>query len=209
MRFFLDIGTHYGEGLSEFSHKLRLQTGWTIHCFEPNILTKTELGINEVTKEWSSSVTLHRKAVWNKSEKVNFLCSKRDPGELEDYYTSRWSTSYNDPLTRDNKLLDGVSSHISGVRQNTWGGDTIEIDAISGCDILDMLDLKDEDEVYIKIDAEGAEKEIIESFLSSNLVHLIKEIYCEVHEGLSTSNATISLIRSLCENKNVRFYPWQ
>lgn len=181
MKFFLDVGTHYGEGLTEFSHKLGLQAGWTIHCFEPNILTKTELGIKEVTNGWTSSVTLHRKAVWNKSEKVNFLCSNRDPGELEDHYTSRWSTSYNNPLTRDNKLLDGVSSHISGVRQNTWGGDTIEVDTIAGSDILDMLNLKDEDEVYIKIDAEGAEKEIVESFLNSNFTHLIKELYCEVH----------------------------
>jgi FkbM family methyltransferase len=208
MRFFLDIGTHYGEGLSEFAHKLGLQSGWSVLCFEPNPLTKTDLGVKEVTKDWTSPVSLYRMAVWNETGKVNFLCSKRDPGELEDYYTSRWSTSYNDPLTRDNGLMDGVSSHIDGVRQNTWGGDTIEIDAISGNDILKMLNLKDTDEVYIKIDAEGAEKEIVESFLNSELVNFIKDLYCEVHEGISTSNVSTSVINSLCENKNVRFYSW-
>ena len=208
MRFFLDVGTHYGEGLSEFSHKLGLQSDWMIHCFEPNPLTKTELGLKEVTKGWTSTFFLHRKAVWNETGKVQFLCSKRDPGELADYYTSRWSTSYTDTQTRDNDLLDGVSSHIAGVRQNTWGGDTYEIDSISGEDILKMLELKDDDEVFIKIDAEGAEKEIIESFINSNFLHHIKEIYCEVHEGISASRASIDTIKSLCESKNVRFHPW-
>lgn len=151
---------------------------------------------------------MHKKAVWNKTEKINFLCSKRDPGELEDHYTSRWPACYTDQSIRNNKLLDGVSSHIVGVRQDTWGGEVQEIEAISAFDILKNLHLSEDDEVYVKIDAEGAEREILSSLVSSNSVKCIKKVYCEVHEGLATNGLTLKEISEICINNGIEFARW-
>lgn len=208
MKYFLDIGTHYGEGLLEFNKILGLENGWIVHCYEPNPTTNTALGIASVTSGWTSQVFLHKKAVWNKSEKINFLCSKRDPGELNDHYTSRWPTCYSDQLTRNNELLDGVSSHIVGVRQDTWGGEVQEIEAISAFDILENLHLSPEDEVYVKIDAEGAEKEILSSFVLSSFSKCIKKVYCEVHEGLATNGLTVEEINKICNTNGIEFARW-
>lgn len=208
MNFFIDIGTHYGEGLTELNKKLNLADGWIIHCFEPNPETDSVSVVKELTKEWNSSIFIHKKAVWNETKDVEFLCSKRDPGELKEHYTSKWPECYTSEISRNNLKLDGVSSHIIGVRQNTWGGDTKVINAVSGTDILKSLSLKPEDKVYIKIDAEGAEKEIVESFLSSEYTSNIKEIYCEVHETISTSGVSSHYIQTICDNAGVSFKRW-
>lgn len=208
MKFFIDIGTHYGEGLLEFNKKLGISKGWIIHCFEPNSLTKTEAGIASATSKWLSPIVIHRKAVWNETGKVMFLCSKRDPGELEDHYIAQWPECYLDESTRNNETLDGVSSHISGVRQDTWGGETLEIESISASDVLESICPSDGDEVYVKIDAEGAEREIIQSLVTSRFLKNVKSIYCEVHEGLATNGVTVSEISSLCSRNGIKFERW-
>jgi len=208
MKYFLDIGSHYGEGLSEFHKKFDFSNGWTIHCFEPNPLTDTLSGIRKTISDWTSEVHVHKKAVWNSTGNVSFLCSKRDPGELEDHYTSHFPDCYIEISTRNNENFDGVSSHIEGVRQNTWGGEVYDIESISGVDILEMLSLKDGDEVFMKIDAEGAEKEIVENFLQSKYVSFIKELYCEVHQDISSSRISSSEISHMCASKGVAFGNW-
>lgn len=69
MKYFLDIGTHYGEGLLEFSKILGLENGWIVHCYEPNPTTNTALGISSVVSNWTSPVFCIKKQFGIKQRK--------------------------------------------------------------------------------------------------------------------------------------------
>jgi FkbM family methyltransferase len=151
---FLDLGTHECQGLNHFiNYELDIDNMWEIHTFEPNPLIDVEKCIENFTHY---NITVHRKAVWIKTGKVIFK-------------------QYGDNGTSQGSLLE-----------ETEGGKTYadyysqtEVDCINLYEFIQSLDLNSN--IYIKMDVEWAEYEIINHMLSLGWPKNIKKIWIEWH----------------------------
>lgn len=67
MKTLIDLGTHFGDGLSKHIEHYGADETWKIHTFEPNIFT-----FNELKKIREGSQDLHSRYSWLRWKNVNF-----------------------------------------------------------------------------------------------------------------------------------------
>lgn len=160
MKIFLDCGTNLGQGLNEFHKKFNLfnNPAWHIYTFEPNPdinLDNMFLNVKNITKI--------QKAVWIENTILDFRKQGHD---------------------KDN--LKGLGSKIECVEKKYNPSNCLfeiqAVEAINFSEFLIKINKKyNNPEIFVKMDIEGAEFEVLEYLINKKTIGLIKEIFCECH----------------------------
>jgi FkbM family methyltransferase len=183
---FVDCGSHFGEGLKYFIDHYHITKNWDVYCFEPNKNSFLKLEKNILESE---NIKLFNKAVWIKDDVISF--------NEEKWIEDNWNST-------------GPGSSI--FNQNEWKTQpnvkTIltEVECINFSNFIDKLN----GNIYVKMDIEGSEYDVIRDLIKNNLLSKIKELHVEFHykcfsrETLESTNDLIEKIKS----NNVKFFEW-
>ncbi len=176
MRYFLDLGTHKFEGLSEFTAKLNLGINDSIFCFEPNktIFNISRENIENIEKKYHS-FKHYNLAIMDYTGKINF-----------NEHNGAWKDGSKD--TYINGYTTGSNCLDINPKYDTGNGVYFDISS-SLCNCIDINEvinsIIEEDnnaEIYIKCDIEGSEFVVLPRLLVSKYIKNIKQIYIEWHE---------------------------
>lgn len=179
MNIFIDCGTHYCQGLSHFIKILSIDKTWEIHAFEPNPILNTQDCVDKL----DLNIKLHNKAVWIKDGVFNFKQYGSD-GQSQG--------SLLEETNGDKKYADYFSS--------------VEVETIDFYKFLKSFD--ESQEIYIKMDIECAEYEVLDYLLACGWPKNIKHIWIEWHRTdedffLSKSKfLTNEIVSNGCEVSN-------
>ena len=178
MKYFLDLGAHKLEGLSEFTEKLNINEEWIVHSYEPNVFLHEDVEQKiEEAKNKYKSFTFHKKAVMHESGYVDFNCHK---GCWKDEEKSK----YLPEMTTGGNALD-FNPHMDIGNRVVFDTESHEVECVGIDDILkEICDNDSESEIYIKCDIEGSEFAVLPKIIESDYVKYIKEMYIEWHERM-------------------------
>ena len=197
---FLDLGTNLGQGLKKFHEKFNLlnHPEWLIYCFEPN----NEINIETLFPN-TNNIIYENKAIW-----------------IED----KWLEFRKQGHNKDN--LNGLGSKLECVEKITNPSNChYKIDLVQGIDFSKILkELKKKypnTDIYVKMDIEGAEFEVINHLIQEKTINYIKELYCECHGRFKfnssdhdSPNIKIKIneienkLKENVEKNGVKFYFW-
>ena len=189
---FLDLGANIGQGYSWFS-KFFKGENIDFELFEPNPYCYKKLKNNLKIKK--QAVTIHNLGVSTKSGKVKFYGLQ----EEGDIYSLSGSI-----------LKNHNSIHYESKEENAIEIKTIDL----GEYIIEKS--KTYEKLIIKMDIEGAEVDILEKLISTEIVNLIDILYVEFHSQYQVKSKYSRLIRvrekqiikSLKKFKNLSFRLW-
>ena len=160
MKIFLDCGTNLGQGLKEFQQKFNMmnQSGWKIYCFEPNPDIKLESLFPNAT-----NIQYIQKAIWKENTHLEFRMQGKTMDDLK-----------------------GLGSKLEIVdKKYNPNNCKFKIQQVEALDLSDFIsDLINKDsnaEIYMKMDIEGAEFEVLQHLIERDTIKYIKEIFCECH----------------------------
>ena len=131
------------------------QYGAKIYSFEPTTSTFSILQ-NRFSKH--NNVKCLKKAVWNNNENLNFYHH-----ELSEYNEIHWSNG--------NSLLKEKKN----VNENDY-------EVVEAIDIVEFIKSLNQNIDLIKIDIEGAEIEVLNHLIDSEVISKLSKILCEVHD---------------------------
>lgn len=160
MKVFLDCGTNLGQGLTEFDKKMNLinQDDWKIYCFEPN----PDIQLNTLFPK-ATNIEYIPKAVWKENTQLEFRMQGKSMNDLK-----------------------GLGSKLEVVDKK-YNPDNCkfklqQVDAFDLSDfITDLIHTDSNVEIYVKMDIEGAEFEVLQHLIEQDTIKHIKEIFCECH----------------------------
>lgn len=163
MKKFIDCGTHNFQGLRKFVEKLKIDQTWEIYSFEANPYTFMESkqhmeGLDRL------NIKHFNKAVSTKNENILVNCAI--------YQNSPTSQASNILVNPPNVDIVYGSRH-EYIQK--------EVESIDFCDFLEK-NTSNNDEIYIKMDIEGEEFDVLEKIILKQSYKNIKEIYIEFHE---------------------------
>jgi FkbM family methyltransferase len=161
---FLDLGTHYGQGLSEFIHMFNMNDSWIIHTFEANPVT------HKIYKEKH-----HSRFPWVVS--YNEAVSDHD-GTL--------TFNIETPPNEGNTGMG--SSAISLEQWDPWGNNSkndqfqvqVEVSCINFSRFVRDNFGKD-DNIVVKMDIEGSEYVVLEKMIEDGTIDYVNHLYVEWH----------------------------
>jgi FkbM family methyltransferase len=160
-KIFLDCGYHLGEGLNEFANMLGINDEWEVYAFEPN----PHCDIKNKVSQHPFKVKAFDKAVWIENGIITFNCENQN--------------ATNSPKINSTSVLDGWGSVINDVGSSH----TYETQTQVGCfDFSELVKSLEGNEIYCKMDIEGAEFKTLRKMLKDNTISLIKEIWVEWHD---------------------------
>ena len=173
MKYFLDFGTNYFQGLREFSAKLGIDSSWNVKCYEadPYIFSKALLLSDELKlRDLYSSFSFSNLAISDADDQnliincitaFGFDSASFSPG---DFGGSSTVQRTDDIFTKNSLYRTAIVRSID----------------VNG--ILNEIVRNDSDaEIYIKCDTEGAEFIIIPRLLCSKNLRSVKHIFVEWH----------------------------
>ena len=200
MKLFIDCGTNLGQGLKKFHKKFNLLNNkeWLIYCFEPNSEIK-----QEVIFPNTNNIIFENKAIWIEDKLLEF----RKQGH-----------------NKDN--LIGLGSKLECVEKiKNPSNCYYKIDLVQGINFSNFLkELNNKypkADIYVKMDIEGAEFEVINHLITEKTIKYIKELYCECHgrfkfdisehknpEIIIKINEIENQLKENVEKNGVKFYFW-
>lgn len=165
---FIDCGTNLGQGLYHFNKKFNLfnNPNWDIYTFEPNPyinLDKMFLDVKNITKI--------NKAIWiNNTKTIEFMCK----GKKDEQFRTKINEG----------RYQGGGSQLSFLHKfELPAHDESTIVNVETIDFNEFLkeQSKHYDKIYVKMDIEGAEFDIIDHLIQNDTLKLIYELYVELH----------------------------
>ena len=189
---FLDLGANIGQGYNWFS-KFFKGENIDFELFEPNPYCYKKLK-NYVNIK-NKTVITHNLGVSTKSGKVKFYGLK----EEGDIYS----------------LSGSIVKNHNSIHYKTKEENAIEIETINLGKFL-IHKSKTYDKIIIKMDIEGAEVEILEQLISTEIANLIDILYVEFHSQYQVKSKhsrlirvrEIKIIKSLKKFNNLYFRLW-
>lgn len=211
MNYYIDCGTHLGDGFAKHVEKLNITQNWKCFTFEANPYTyqvfKNERNKDIVPKqyEWVKwpNVTFYNKAVWIYDGEIDFYCSSVDVTEnlkiASDYIEA---IEAHDKDVKNGNLItdhqrqsdptDGSSTIFVNHFKNflhTFGNSLqkhLKWDTKQTIECFDFSSwLKNtvtkNDFVVCKMDIEGAEFEVLKKCIDENTLQLINVLDIEWH----------------------------
>ena len=189
---FLDLGANIGQGYSWFS-KFFKGENIDFELFEPNPYCYKKLKKNLKIK--NKAVTTHNLGVSTKSGKVKFYGLK----EEGDIYS----------------LSGSIVKNHNSIHYKSKEENAIEIKTIDLGEYI-INKSKTYEKLIIKMDIEGAEVDVLEKLIFTEIVNLIDILYVEFHSQYQVKSKHSRLIRvrekkiikSLKKFKNLSFRLW-
>lgn len=179
---FLDLGTHFGQGLSNFINRYNMDESWVVHTFEANPTTYDIFIEQHNSRLW---VTAHNKAV----------CAEDGTVTLHQE-------------TPPNEGATGQGSSIINLEYwNPWNGtlrknfqSDIDVESISLSNFI-KSNFNIEDNIIIKMDIEGAEFETLQDLIETKAIEYVNEIYVEWHPHFFTNKEEMGVLKNDILNK--------
>lgn len=182
---FLDLGTHFGQGLNQFIHRYGMDETWQIYTFEANPSTY-EIFTN----------TFHKNTPWVKSynKAISDHCGV---------------INVNIETPPDEGDTGMGSSIIDMEEWNPWNGkirENFKKNALVPCiDLSDFIisNFDKNDNIIIKMDIEGSEYHTLEKMIETGAVDYVNNISVEWHSGFFADNVKESILQ---KEKNIKDY---
>jgi FkbM family methyltransferase len=209
MNVFLDCGTNFCQGLKSHINKYNIDHTWIIHSFEANPFTYVHAK-NIIARHFSHlNITLHNNAVWVESgSKPLTVEYQSEIGVRQLLKDNGFDASCVD-LDADNALWVGGASNTMGEQFKV----TPEMDKLKHLDVraksidfIKFIEHLGKVNIYIKMDIEGSEYEVLSKLLASPAIKNIKEITIEWHNRLLTKSYDQKYIMDALLSKGVRLH---
>jgi FkbM family methyltransferase len=153
MKFFLDLGAHYFEGLDKMVSEYQIDSTWEVHSFEPNPDPLVHQKIRqEIELRKNININFHAEAV----------------GESDAMVRYEHVSNLGDIANNTRSWFSGCSTYAT-VKQIDFS-----------C-FLEGLDIKEEDFVVCKCDVEGSEFYLLDHLIKKGTINLIDHLYVEWH----------------------------
>ena len=162
---FLDLGTHYGQGLNEFMGMYSMDESWIIHTFEANPTT-FDIFIKEHHHR-APWVHPHLEAVSDHDGTIT-VNQETPPGEGD---TGMGTSTVNMEVWNPWGLADPDKDHFKK---------QVEVPCINFSKFIQDNFNKD-DRIIIKMDIEGSEFDTLEKMLQDGTFEWVDDIYVEWH----------------------------
>lgn len=188
MKYFIDCGTHHGEGLMHFVDQYNIDSTWTIHTFEPN---KASFEFLKSFEYKNCNIVKHNVGIWTEDTTLTFRPETTHPV--------------------NGRTADGAGSTF--ISENNWNiktpgnwgaGDYLETYEVPVIDLSKFLkELKDPEFILLKVDIEGSEYSVLRKLINDNSIKLVNDVYVEFHDwamsttGMDTTDILIKEISSL------------
>ena len=174
LKYFLDVGTQFGQGLSLISSREGLNSGVKTFSFEPNPSTFLKI-------ERQDNVRYFNMAVGTETRFMDFNCEEVTGGGSSLLSLDAWN-------------LESVYNWSEGERYNR--NKAIKVMTVSILDILEGLcDEKEEHSILMKLDCEGMEYQILPLLHETGNLKWFKTMYVEWHEKSITDKSLIKIDR--------------
>ena len=174
MNYFLDCGTHFGQGITQISSIYNMDSFWKIYTFEANPTTFkifNENQYNEIKLRYPLLESMWC-AISNKTGEMQ-MNIEIPPNEGE---TGQGSSIINKTLWNpQNGTL-------------TFADSTVTVPTINFSEwILNNIHKNPGDTVIVKLDIEGSEYSVLEQMLEDGSINLIDELLVEFHHHFFTN----------------------
>jgi len=229
----IDLGTHFGNGLSMLIKHFGVDKTWEIHTFEPNKFTfekfkEIRLAVKETHPNYSwiywNNITYHNAAAWIQDGEIDFNCatvegSKKMIGtkDFDDYLEMcKNEISEGKSITSIHDLADptnAASTIINPVLLDKEGHNfiqkTIEFkqkDKIKAkcVDFSSWLKRYNaEDHIVVKMDIEGAEYFVLEKLIANGIPPCLKVLNIEWHDWFLPNHTPYESKLKLAQTKHI------
>lgn len=167
-RAYFDFGAHLGDGLRQMTAILGIDSTWEIHLFEPNPYTDTVASL----RGYPYPFRFTRAAVWSTSGALEFF-----PQAMIDERSPVVSTPHG--LARQ-PIFDGMGSAVAGVGSCEPGLGRVQV-RVEAVGIVDAIARTQCEDVYIKMDIEASEYDVLEALLDDPIAARVRLAYVEWH----------------------------
>ena len=161
VKYFIDCGTHYFEGLKTFEKMYGFNNEWHVYSFEANPFTFEDSKSKKPQHQYT--LTHENKAVWINAESITVRCEGSNQKGCA-------STVIKDPPSVDTQWKSKFN----------WKSEE-NVLSVRLSDLIFQLS-KTSEKIVVKMDIEGAEFEVLEDVILSGAACLIDDIYIEFHE---------------------------
>ena len=192
-KVFLDLGTHFGQGLSFFIQHLKIDNSWTVHTFEANPNTYKQF--IEGTYNNYPFVIPHNEAITDYDGTITVNIETVPEG--------------------DNGMGTSV---ISLDKWNPWGGtlreNFMKTEDVPCVDLARFIkeNFNDDDKIFIKMDIEGSEFVVIQKLIDENLLARIDTIVVEWHAHFYTNREEMEIkkinLNKTLDDAGVKVMEW-
>jgi FkbM family methyltransferase len=193
-KIFIDCGTHFGEGLDYFINRLGINETWQVHSFEAN--PSTYNAFTDKQKYQKLNCSFYNLAVSDKNGKVIF--NRETPKNYPEEF-----------------MMGGGSSFMSIQEWNPWGtfkenyNNSVDVESF---DLSEFVGKIDTNNIFCKMDIEGAEFQVLEKMIVDETILKVKEIWIEFHEEFFNNPnpyriRKASILKYLSEN-GISFHEW-
>ena len=169
-KIFLDCGTHYGEGLRQFSDMFHMNEEWKIHTFEANPVTY-EVFKNRRLPHLGGNILAYNYAVTTYDGVIDMYIESPDT-EIRD-------TGQGSSIVSKDKWnpQDGILKFKE------------ELVPVPCIDLSKFVELhtSEDDFIVMKLDVEGAEYDILDKMLEEMTLHRISHLFVEFHAKYFTN----------------------
>jgi len=192
---FLDLGTHFGQGLRDFISRFNMDNAWTIHTFEANPVT---YGIfkSEYHKH-TPWVVSHNTAVSDHNGTITVNLESFDNGDKTGQGTSVINMEQWDPW-RDGTTPDHFIHKA-------------EVECIDLSDFI-LNNFSKNDNIIIKMDIEGSEYDTLERMIETGAIEYINVLVVEWHSRYFTNKEFIlereHIISEKIKSHNILLESW-
>ena len=169
MKVFIDGGYHLGQGLSYFIGELKIDKDWMVFIFEPNPECGAEKRIENYNYQFKTN--LHKCAIFNKNCEIDFLSPSQN-GEKHYGFASEESDHQN---MASSIFENGLS--LCGMKP----GDKDKMIKVKTIDFSKFIDTIKGNEIYVKLDIEGAEFPVLQDLIDTGNIKYISKIWVEWH----------------------------
>lgn len=195
MKYYIDCGGHFGEGLKSFIDMYKIDETWTIVSFEPNIESFEKL------KKFNYNdckIKFINKGVWIENKKMLFR-----PEKTTKSYGGRNDGSGSTFISNDDWNIKTADNKGAGDFLDSYEVDVIDFDYF-------LKSLEDVEFLLVKMDIEGSEYSILRKLIETGTISLIDQLYVEFHDwAMSTeSKDSTALLIETIKNKGVDIKKW-
>ena len=166
MRVFIDCGGHFGEGFAHFHRHLKIDPSWKVIMFEPNRVSAKALREKHIPW-WKNQKNIHielrEEIAWSRDGVGTFMATTARGG---------------------GGPSNGVGS--TAMPRGEWNVPNAAEDyQVPTCDISKLVQsFEPDDLVYLKLDVEGSECEILEKLIKTNAIDRIRHTWVEWHSRM-------------------------
>ncbi len=170
-KIYIDLGYHQGLSLARFRRDLDIDQTWQVHCFEPN-------------------PACFRYFDWHQTDVHYWPYAACTFTGNAPFFQEDWEKSQSgSPVRMRRNHLDGWGSTLMGNSSHKGLSEPITVWAIDFAEFLNGLE---GEEIFVKMDIEGAEFPILRHLLAQRALARITRLWVEFHERFLPEESAIS-----------------